>query len=288
MEARFCRGLSTAILFVLVAMTAVADETGRTLTASNGGPYYPGSTISLYASSSDPAATYMWSGPNGFTSADQNPTIPGGAAGSYTVTSNDCHSTTSVVVNPNSSISAPARVTSTSAGNSASGPDAAASYLWSIDNGTLTGGQYEQNVTFVAGAAGTLTLTLDTGCSRVSQDVVVDPQPTITISDFQHAEGNSGYTPFEIPVTLSNPSSQIVTVQYYTSNSIAIEGSDYFGIPLTTLTFYPGDVTRFVTVQVIGDKKKEGNELFVVTLINPTNATRGAKFKGWVTITNDD
>ena len=87
---------------------------------------------------------------------------------------------------------------------------------------------------------------------------------------------------------LSNASSETVTVQYYTSNSTAFAGIDYVAIPLTTLTFYPGDTTEYITVQVIGDTKKESSELFGVPIVNPTNATLAAKHKGWGYILNDD
>ena len=88
---------------------------------------------------------------------------------------------------------------------------------------------------------------------------------------------------------LSIPSSQTVTVEYYTSNSTGLAGSDYVSVPLTTLAFNPEDpLTKYVTVRVIGDAKREINELFVVTIRNPTNATLGAKYKGWGSITNDD
>jgi len=53
--------------------------------ASNGGPYCPGDTIMLSASG---GAIYSWTGPNGFTSSDQNPTISSATAadvGVYTV-----------------------------------------------------------------------------------------------------------------------------------------------------------------------------------------------------------
>lgn len=56
------------------------------VTASNTGPYCPGQTIELNATG---GGTYAWSGPNGFTSSLQNPTIPNMTAantGTYTVT----------------------------------------------------------------------------------------------------------------------------------------------------------------------------------------------------------
>jgi len=71
----------------------------------NGGPYAVGATISLTASGVA-GATYLWTGPNGFSSTEQNPTIPNATtetAGLYSVTASagGCTSpaaTTTVVV----------------------------------------------------------------------------------------------------------------------------------------------------------------------------------------------
>src|SRR5213593_584833 len=57
-------------------------------TASNNGPICAGGTLQLSASTV-PGATYGWTGPNGFSSNQQNPMIPGAttaASGSYSVT----------------------------------------------------------------------------------------------------------------------------------------------------------------------------------------------------------
>ena len=57
-------------------------------TAGNDGPVCAGSTLSLTASTVS-GATYAWTGPNGFTSTAQNPTIPDAttaATGTYSVT----------------------------------------------------------------------------------------------------------------------------------------------------------------------------------------------------------
>ena len=75
------------------------------VTASNTGPYCEGGTIQLNGSAG--AASYIWTGPNGFTSSVQNPTIPNATvamAGTYslTVTGTGCTTaaTTNVVVLP--------------------------------------------------------------------------------------------------------------------------------------------------------------------------------------------
>ena len=76
-------------------------------TATNGGTVCAGATLQLFASTIA-GATYAWTGPNGFTSAVQNPTIPGAttaATGTYTVKASvgGCQGpggTTSVTVTP--------------------------------------------------------------------------------------------------------------------------------------------------------------------------------------------
>ncbi len=88
-------------------------------TVSNNGPLCDGATINLTASSVT-GATYAWTGVNGFTSTDQNPSITNAAAvksGDYTVTvtvsgcGTSPSSTTNVKVNR-----IPARPTATSSG----------------------------------------------------------------------------------------------------------------------------------------------------------------------------
>ncbi len=76
-------------------------------TASNNGPVCAGELLQLSASGA-PGAAYAWTGPNGFTSSVQNPTIPNAtvaASGVYSVTVslNGCESaasTTSALVRP--------------------------------------------------------------------------------------------------------------------------------------------------------------------------------------------
>ena len=76
-------------------------------TAGNNGPLWSGMTLNLTASTV-PGATYTWTGPNGFTSPNQNPTIPAAttnASGIYSVAVmlGSCASapgTTAVTVHP--------------------------------------------------------------------------------------------------------------------------------------------------------------------------------------------
>lgn len=117
-----------------------------------------------------------------------------------------------------------------------------------------------------------------------------DPLPSVTISDATVREPDSGVVAATFTVKLSAASGQTVTVKYATGGgmgSIATAGTDYVTVPLTTLTFLPGQTTKTVTVQVKGDTIKEANETFFVNL---SGAVNGAitDAKGLGTITNDD
>jgi hypothetical protein len=160
--------------------------------ASNNGPICVGQTLQLSASTIASAA-YSWNGPNGFTSTQQNPSIPSAtlaAAGTYSVTATvaGCTSspaTTNVVVNtaPSSMITAPASVCPNTAGHTASVPDAGvgATYSWSITNGTITGGAGTRTITFTAGASGSVMLNVTVqhgGCSSMGSKNVAIVCPT--------------------------------------------------------------------------------------------------------------
>lgn len=83
-----------------------------TAVATSNGPVCEGSTLNLTGTTSN-GVTFSWTGPNGFTSTDQNPSIANvgaAAAGTYTfmTTSADGCSfsgTTNVVINPNQVVS---------------------------------------------------------------------------------------------------------------------------------------------------------------------------------------
>ncbi|MFN2385935.1 MAG: PQQ-dependent sugar dehydrogenase [Thermoanaerobaculia bacterium] len=151
-------------------------------TAGNDGPICVGETLSLTAATVAGAA-YQWTGPNGFNSTAQNPTISNvqpSAAGDYSVTATvaGCPSPASVTAVtvrplPSAAITAPSAVCAASIGNTASVPNAGAgaSYDWSIQNGTITSGDSARLVTFTAGASGnvvlSVTVTNGGGCTAV-------------------------------------------------------------------------------------------------------------------------
>jgi ELWxxDGT repeat protein/parallel beta-helix repeat protein len=116
--------------------------------------------------------------------------------------------------------------------------------------------------------------------------LVLLTDPTVSISNVTLAEGNSGTTNATFTVTLSPSVSQTVTVGYATADGSAHSGSDYTATS-GTLSIPAGSTTGTITVPVLGDTILENNEMFTVTLSNPTNATL-LTATGTGTIQNDD
>lgn len=113
-----------------------------------------------------------------------------------------------------------------------------------------------------------------------------DNLPSLSIADASVVEGNSGTTNAAFVVTLSAPSGETVTVHYATSNGTAKAGSDY-QVTSGTLTFNLGETTKTILVPVIGDRRKEPDETFFVTLSSPSNANV-VRAVGLGTILDDD
>lgn len=137
-------------------------------------------------------ATYSWTGPNGFTSSDEDPVITGAttsASGTYslTITDNGCSSTTSnvaVTVNPTPSVNASAVNTTICegdnielTGNTVSG----ASYSWTGPNGFSSADEDPIITVATSADAGTYSLIITQGsCSSASDNVAISVSPVPT------------------------------------------------------------------------------------------------------------
>ena len=119
--------------------------------------------------------------------------------------------------------------------------------------------------------------------------------PELRISDAVGAEGDSGLTPFTFTVTLSSAASATVKVKWFTERCTANPkepcASDGDYVPADgVVVFAPGDLSETVTVDVIGDTDREGQELFTVGLSHPVNAVLSTlpQGQGQGIILNDD
>jgi gliding motility-associated-like protein len=168
-------------------------------------PICVGQTLNLTTDAVS-GGTYAWSGPNGFNSTDQNPTIPNAQlvnGGTYelTVTAAGCSTgpipiTVIVAETPTSSPSATntavcAGQTIELIGNTVTG----GSYAWSGPNGFNSSDQNPTIPNASAANAGTYNLVISVGtCSSTSNSVsiTVNPSPTATASnDGPVCEGNT-------------------------------------------------------------------------------------------------
>ncbi len=123
-------------------------------------------------------------------------------------------------------------------------------------------------------SGGTLNGGIDVSAPQ-TLNIAINPQPLVSLANsgsnaLSLLEGNAGTTPFTFTVGLSVASSQTVSVGYRTVDGTAIAGSDYTAVN-DTLTFLPGEVTKTVVVNVLGDRTPERNETFQVSLSSITN-----------------
>ncbi|WP_318285959.1 Calx-beta domain-containing protein [Limnospira fusiformis] len=114
-----------------------------------------------------------------------------------------------------------------------------------------------------------------------------DDLPQITIADTEIIEGNSGQTNARFVVTLDNPSSERVVVNYATADGTATVRDRDYQETTGQLIFRPGQTRQVINVPVFGDTKVEPDETFTVNLSNPRNAAL-ARRRATGTILNDD
>ncbi len=120
----------------------------------------------------------------------------------------------------------------------------------------------------IADTGGTATIVNDDG-------TIVNPKPSLYVTDVPVLEGDTGTTTASFTLTLSPSSTSAVTVNYSTANQSAIAGSDYVSVPTTSVTFAPGETSKTVGVTVNGDIAHEGNETFLLKLAGPVGAVLG-------------
>ncbi|MBX2825097.1 MAG: chitobiase/beta-hexosaminidase C-terminal domain-containing protein, partial [Gammaproteobacteria bacterium] len=121
-----------------------------------------------------------------------------------------------------------------------------------------------------------------------SADIVGLPisTPNVSVNDLNVAESVGDAT---VSVVLDQVSSQVVTVDYTTSQSNPVEAQSNIDYTTTTgtLTFIPGDVSEDVLIPIIDDTQFEVSEDFELVLQNPVNATITTG-TATITIADDD
>jgi len=274
-----CSATSNATVVTVNALPAAP-----TISAGGATTFCQGGTVVLTSAAS---TAYLWS--TGATT--QSITV--NTSGSYTVTrtnANGCTSAPSaatvVTVNanpvPTTTPSGTVNIVSPNTVN-ISVNETFSSYLWST-------GATTQSITVGTTGSYSATVTNASGCTGTTAAVAVNvssSMPSVSIAGKNVDEGNSGATALKLTVTLSSASASTVTVQYATANKTATAGSDYTAVT-NSLSFAPGQVSKKVTVQILGDVTVEAAEEFYVILSSPVNATLSAADTATVRIKNDD
>jgi Calx-beta domain/RTX calcium-binding nonapeptide repeat (4 copies)/von Willebrand factor type A domain len=113
-----------------------------------------------------------------------------------------------------------------------------------------------------------------------------DIKPTISVANISQNEGNNGTTNYAFNLNLSNPSTEIITLKYVTSDDTAQSDSDYTAAN-SIVIFNPGETSKTVNITVNGDSLSEADETFKLLLTDAVNATIVSS-SATGTIVNDD
>lgn len=223
------------------------------VTASNNSPTCQGGSVTLTAAAQGSVTTYQWTGPNGYTSTQQNPVITGATplqAGTYvvSVTAGGCTAvdSTTVIVGPTPSITP--TITNLTCNGAANGSILASTnavppivYQWS--GGGSTTYPADSIITGLAAGGYSVTATGSNGCSATGTYQVTQPTalvlgtPTLTqatcntggsisvtatggIAPLVYAWSNSGTTS-----TITNLAAGPYTLTVYDANQCSATGT---------------------------------------------------------------
>ena len=134
------------------------------------------------------------------------------------------------------------------------------------------------------------TITTASAGGTIQNDDLPPPVLAIAVLNAVKPEGNSGITAFTFTVARSGDLSATSTVAYAVTGSgaNATDASDFGGtLPNGTVSFAAGEVSKTVTVNVIGDTTIEPDENFILTLSNAVNGVFTTSSADG-TIQNDD
>ena len=219
---------------------------------TSNGPICAGATLNLNASATgDATITYSWTGPNGFTSTLQNPSIPAAtvaASGTYTVTaSNGCApnatATVNVVVNPTT--------------NNTTTETACDSYTWSVNGTTYTqSGTY----TSVSGCATqTLVLTITPSTNNTT--------PVSACDSFTWSVNGTTYTQSGTYTSVTGCATEtlVLTITPSTNNTTTVSECDSYTWAVNGTTY----TASGTYTNVVGC----ATETLVLTITPSTNNT---------------
>lgn len=118
-----------------------------------------------------------------------------------------------------------------------------------------------------------------------TEPMVTEELPKISISSVTKFEGDVNSN-FDFIINMNKSSDKTVSVNYQTQEVNAGAGTDFIAAS-GTINLSPGEQMATISIEIIADTWKEGDEEFRVVLSNPTNATLVTS-EGIGTIRNED
>ncbi|MEA3038569.1 MAG: uncharacterized protein QOE79_1082, partial [Sphingomonadales bacterium] len=123
-------------------------------------------------------------------------------------------------------------------------------------------------------------------------NVVIDHPGSFSINDATVTEGNAGTTPITFTVSREAGSNVAASVHYQVNlpgGPTGADASDFSSPTLSgDLNFAANELSKTITLNVVGDHVNEANETFTVTLSGATGGAAIADGSGLGTINNDD
>lgn len=104
-----------------------------------------------------------------------------------------------------------------------------------------------------------------------NDDISTNPTVGFSQNNFRVNEGNSGNSLMEFVVALSRVSSAPVSVSYATSVGTTSGAQDFISSS-STVTFSPGETSKNISVEVLGDTQYEPEDWFRIDLSSPQGA----------------
>lgn len=254
------------------SVNVVVNATPAAPTATSNSPICAGSNLNLNASNII-GATYSWTGPNGFTSTTQNPTITGAtiaASGTYSVTASvaGCASafgTTTVIVNPVPAAPSPSSNSPVCVGqaiNLSTTAVVGATYSWTGPNSFSSSAQNPTITGATAADAGTYTLTVTVnGCTSGTGTV------TVVVNNPPAAPSLSTNSPVCTGTTLNLNAALIIGVTY------SWTGPNGFTSTLQNPTIPAVTLAAAGTYTCVVNNGCASTPSTVTVVVNPTPAT---------------
>ncbi|MFY7908867.1 MAG: 3-coathanger stack domain-containing protein [Emticicia sp.] len=276
------------------ATTAVTVNSLPSANPTNNTPICASSTLNL---SSAQSTSYVWTGPNSFSSTEQNPSISNvttAANGVYTLTvtnSNGCSAsaTTNVIVNalpvPNPTSDSPKCVGTTLSFNSVAGMT---SYAWTGPNSFSSSVQTPSisNVTSAANGVYTLTVVNSNGCSASATTSVTintlpvpnpsndSPKCTGTTLSFNSVAEMTSYA-------WTGPNSFSSSVQTPSISNVTAAANGVYTLTVTNLNGCSASATTNVTINPLPVPNPTSNSPKCVGTTLSFNSVAGMTTYAW-------